>query len=749
MLPTTIRGRLAWLSLIVTCVAVAGAGWAVVATYLREQQGLQQRLSETTRALSLVVDRELSRRQTLVAALAKSPMLRAGQFAAFDGYLRSVLGEDWASVASEDALLLNTALPSGAAMPERRLQRAANGIPFITRGTHVSSLFTGVVTGTRAISIYSAVQTPDGRPAPYNLHINLDARALQRVIEEQRVPDGWIAAVIDRSGVVVAREPDPQRWVGVPATADMRRHLSTSDEGFFESVALDGRRTRAFFSRSPLFGWAFVIAVPDAVLAGSLRRSLVEASVVALLLVATALIATLLVARSIVLPMWRLGGAAGGIDRDPPPRYEPTGLRDVDEVGQVLAGAAERIHAAQHTLKERVAIAVAEAERARARLARNERLEALGRLTGGVAHDVNNLLAVVSSNLFVLERRVPALQGSDQAAAIRRAVQSGAALTRKLLGFSRGQPTHPQALQLDDWLRSVEPMIRTSLGDAGAAPISLECSVAAGTRPARADPAELELALLNLAVNARDAMPAGGRLTIHARDAGAGELADGGGPMVVISVSDTGTGISRELLDRVFEPFFTTKPVGKGSGLGLSQVYGMCSRLGGTVAINSAHGEGTIVSMFLPAAAPGAAAAPPLPASGAAPVAPARLLYVEDNAELASATGAALEAVGYTVERAADADAALTRLDAAPLAFDAVLSDVTMPGAIDGVGLAERLRRTHPALPVVLLTGYAAQIERVQAAGFPVLRKPAPPEDIAAAIEEARRERRLPQRRDA
>lgn len=374
------------------------------------------------------------------------------------------------------------------------------------------------------------------------------------------------------------------------------------------------------------------------------------------------------------------------------------------------------------------------AERA---LVQSQKLEALGQLTGSVAHDFNNLLAVVSNNAFLIERQRSIDKVGPLAAAIRRAVTTGTQLTRQLLAFSRHQAVRPEDVNLGEMLPNTVELLRTTVGSH----ITVSLHLSPGLRAVRVDAAELELALINLALNARHAMPQGGRLTIMARSAAPQEVsALRGGHFVVISASDTGSGIAPELLDRVFEPFFTTKPEGQGTGLGLSQVYATCAQVGGTARIESHPDLGTTVLLFLPAAE-----RQPVPSVVSPPATPmpvdCRLLLVEDNTELAQATQSLLVSFGVVVTRAADAQEALQTLRLGADRFDAVLSDVVMPGELNGLALAQRLRGTHPMLPVVLMTGYTSEIHKALAAGFQVLPKPFVPEDLLNTLTAVRRTR--------
>jgi len=385
--------------------------------------------------------------------------------------------------------------------------------------------------------------------------------------------------------------------------------------------------------------------------------------------------------------------------------------------------------------------------RAEEALRQSQKLEALGQLTGGVAHDFNNLLAVVQNNLHVVAHRFPDVAGTPAYAGMRRAVRSGEQLTRKLLAFSRRQALRPEVLDLAQVIPQIVDMMRLSLGSA----IRVNVDVARGVPAVKIDRSELELALLNLATNARGAMRGSGRIDVVAREAYRADLPPefvldprrDAGRFVLLSVTDDGEGMTPEVLERAFEPFFTTRPEGKGTGLGLSQVYGLCAQSGGTARIASTPGAGTTVSLILPASEERPIAAEPAGAGTVTEV-NAHVLVVDDNADLAQATAAVLVAMGARVTVAADPAAAMRVLSAAGHGIDIVLSDVVMPGGMSGIDLARALEGSHPRLPVVLATGYTTELGSAVAAGFVVLQKPVAPATLATALDQALRRRASP-----
>ncbi len=344
------------------------------------------------------------------------------------------------------------------------------------------------------------------------------------------------------------------------------------------------------------------------------------------------------------------------------------------------------------------------------------RIDALGRLTGGVAHDFNNLLTVIQGNAEILGRRLKKMDESDRASAerslsaIRTATDRAAKLTRQLLVFARGGPAGPVAVDLT---RKVEELMAAMAQLAGEG-VVIDTSIEPDLPPVSVDPLQLEAALLNLAANARDAMDGLGRLEISLRREG---------EWVALTMRDEGTGFDPAVLARVFEPFFTTKPVGQGTGLGLSQVYGLMKNAGGDVRAANAPGGGGMVSLlFPPSTAPAAPAdkpTAPIPLQGAGLEG---VLLVDDNDAVRATTAAFLRECGLAVIEAPDAQRALQLLETARV--EAVISDIIMPGDMDGISLAETIRGRWPNLPVMLVSGYSARAADAQARGFPVLNKP-------------------------
>jgi signal transduction histidine kinase/CheY-like chemotaxis protein len=339
------------------------------------------------------------------------------------------------------------------------------------------------------------------------------------------------------------------------------------------------------------------------------------------------------------------------------------------------------------------------------------RIDALGRLTGGVAHDFNNLLTVIQGNAEILGRRVKDLPQAERSlAAIRTATDRAAKLTRQLLVFARGGPAGPVAVDLG---RKVEELTAAMAQLVGSG-VVIDTSVEPGLPPVSVDPLQLEAALLNLAANARDALDGAGRMQITLRREG---------PWVALIVADQGAGFDPGVLSRVFDPFFTTKPVGQGTGLGLSQVYGLMKGAGGRVtASNAASGGGVVTLLFPPSTLPADTVDDPLEPAAPAGAGLEGVLLVDDNDAVRATTAAYLRECGLSVIEAPDAVRALELLQTARV--EAVMSDIIMPGDMDGISLAQTIQTRWPALPVLLVSGYSERAAEAQARGFHVLNKP-------------------------
>jgi PAS domain S-box-containing protein len=364
-----------------------------------------------------------------------------------------------------------------------------------------------------------------------------------------------------------------------------------------------------------------------------------------------------------------------------------------------------------------------------------QKFEAIGQLTGGIAHDFNNLLQVLAGGISILERQMYGDSVRRMLEGMRRATTRGASLTRQLLAFSRRQALQPEPVNLAYQIEHMRDILdRTLRGD-----VVVEAQLPEALWAVLVDPNELELTVLNLCVNARDAMPKGGVITIQAENRAGLVREDLAGDFVALSIRDTGTGMSPEVMEHIFEPFFTTKEVGKGSGLGLAQVYGFAKQSGGTVIAESRLGVGTNVTLLLPRSQQQASPAFPKDTGTRAPreSLAGSILLVEDDEEVATLVSEMLREIGYSVTRAASSEAALGALADGRI-VDLVFSDIMMPGPMNGFELAQEIRRRRPRQKILLTSGYPDAASRSdEDGGFVILRKPYEIQDLKVSLERA------------
>ncbi|HTJ02024.1 MAG TPA: ATP-binding protein [Methylovirgula sp.] len=413
-------------------------------------------------------------------------------------------------------------------------------------------------------------------------------------------------------------------------------------------------------------------------------------------------------------------------------QYEvQTLLEDRERAAAALEGlVAERTKELQEKNAE-LRTQMAERARVEETLRQAQRIEAIGQLTGGVAHDFNNLLTVISGGLEMLRRNKDPKRRDRLMDGMQQAAQRGATLTKQLLAFSRRQELKPEPIDVAHQIGGMRELLNRSLrGD-------VVFEFADDLWAVEVDAGELEFVVLNLTVNARDAMPNGGEIVVRAENCRALNRDNLKGDYVRLSVSDTGTGMPPEVLARVFEPFYTTKEIGKGSGLGLAQVYGFARQSHGAVLIDSAVGQGTTVSLYLPRSDKIPREQHQLiniPIDSSVPQSAGLVLLVEDDDEVAKLASEMLGQLGYEVVRVASATAALGAL-ANGRAIDLVFSDVMMPGGMNGVELAREIRHRRIELPVLLTSGYAEAVAlEAEAAGIHILPKPYRLDELSAAL---------------
>ncbi len=553
-------------------------------------------------------------------------------------------------------------------------------------GLHVSESFTGRATNIASFAVSRRRTTADGRFDGI-IHVAVSPEYFAQFFAQASPPMDGVAILVRADGAVLVRSPFRDSNRPFPPDSPMMRQFARQPAGgFFSAVSATDGKERFYAYRAvgtfPLF---IGFGVEHDVVFARWHRNVIAYGVVA------ALAGLVLLATS-----WL---ALRGF------QSERSALLALKREAEQRAAVEERLRQAQ-------------------------KVEALGQLTGGIAHDFNNLLQALAGCLTLIARRSAEPQLRPLIDAGQQAVDRGAKLVRQLMAFSRRQALRPEPVDVRDRVLGMSDLLARALR----ADIRLVTDFAPRLWPVAVDPTQFEMALINLAANARDAMPGSGALTIRAVNVTLGEGDPSGltGDFVRLSVSDTGAGMTPEVAARAFDPFFTTKEVGKGTGLGLSQVYGLVAQSGGAAWIDSRPGAGTTVVLLLRRSA-----VPPGGAEEARPVAGlssrgGHVLLVEDDPVVAATVAAALEDAGYTVTGVPNADAALPLL-AGPGRLDLLFSDVVMPGALNGLDLAREAVRLRPGMPVLLTTGYSKDI--AQADGLRLLPKPYRIEDLIRALD--------------
>ena len=710
----SIRTRLLLLVFAVWLPAMAGFGVLARSTYLHETQAATQHIRDLARSISLVVDSELDKRAAIAYTLGAARSLKEGELERFYEHARRATEGTGNTVLVVDATrqVLNTRKPFGSELP---LRGWVTDPPLVSGAPIVTDLLTSRVTGAPVLTVLAA--EPGVETQRYNIGVAFGPDVIQHVLDAQKMPDGAVASVLDGKYQTVARSRDPKKWLGSKAASATIAAASAGRlDQPFESMSHEGEPTIAVVARSARYGWTVGVGLPRSALAKPAIRVTIQAFLAAGALAAIGLLLALFFARQIGGPVLALSDAAAELGRDRIPAPLRTGLFEADQVGAALHEAGARSARATEQLESRVAEAIRQTQEAQTRLLDGQKHEAIGRLTGGLAHDLNNFLQTMSTGLQVLDRLVKEDSGRRVIEASTRALDKAATLVRQMLAFGRSQTLKPQAIDLHDFVLRCEDLMGRAVGGK----VRLTADIEPGLPPLMADPTQFELALLNLVFNARDAMPGGGTVMIRGRLASATQAATlPAGRYLAVDVVDTGGGMDAEVLQRVFEPYFTTKAVGVGSGLGLPQVRAFALQSGGAATISSERGVGTTVSLLLPVTSDpvrevGAAAA------AAAEFMPLRVLFVEDDLLVSSVVVPALRAAGHSVRHSLNGDAAVRALQDGGL-FDVVFTDVVMPGTMSGLDLAAWCQANIPAMAVIVATGYTTQhID----AGVKVLSKP-------------------------
>jgi signal transduction histidine kinase len=699
----TIRSRLILLVLAVLIPSIVAALITMAYVYQARERSTEQSLLEMSRVLLLMVDRKMEHRKAFLTMLAVSPALARADLEVFREELVAAAVAARAMVFVYDTTgrpLLGSADLELAVIPPEALEGTRRG----PRGNIVTNSY-AATDGVPSYAILREV-TADGE-VDFQIGMIIPLDQFQHILAQLGLPPSWVGVVFDGNGIIVSRTRDPHLHAGQPAHGDLLRALRERSSGVFQMQNRVGVPSYIAFHKADITNWAFMLAVPEREVRIDAWRALGMLGFFAMFLLVLAVLLATWMGHTIVKPMRILTGQAERLGDEEAVSARATGLRETDIVSAAMAQASLQIQNAQRTLEARVAEAVAESKRSQAILLQSQKLEALGRLTGGIAHDFNNLLQTLTLGLQVSELLSTHPDVKKALESCQGAVGRAARLTRQLMAFGKHQVSEAKQMDLRNHLLAMEDLLRGALRR----DMTLRLDLAEDLWPVHGDPLQFELAILNLALNARDATQGVGTVLISADNfrARTDEIVGlDAGDYVRLSFRDSGEGMSPEVLERAMNPFFTTKPAGKGSGLGLAQVYGFATQSMGAVRIQSEVGRGTTVVLFLPRSLTADADDPDT--STASPAGPGRtvtVLVVEDDVLVRDVLVPALTAHDFYVITAGDADEALEQFERHPV--EIVFSDVVMPGSMNGVRLAEIIRRRRPDMPVVLASGYSEE----------------------------------------
>ncbi len=682
------------------------------------------------RTLAALVENEIDAHVAMGTTLSRSTALQASDLAAFSREAAQAIEfvpGSWISLSSPDGqILASTLAPLRTEWPRHSapdvIQRG-----FATRRPQVGDMIFGNVS--KRWTAFVEVPVFRNDTPLYSISISLSPDRFHAMLRKQ-FTRGEVVAIVDRNKNFVARIPDHDARVGTRSSEGWRSAMARSAEGSTRNQTVEGDWSVTGYAATS-HGWTAGIAQLESDLAVPLRSILWTGLLAAAVLTLLSLGMAGLIARHASKGITDLAANARRLGRAEPIVPHPAPFVEAKTITDALVTARNELErragllsAANCELESKVALRTSELtaeirrrEETETTLRQAQKMDAIGQLTGGIAHDFNNMLTIIMGNLDTVKRRLSSL---DSGATLEKPIEaalagsrSAAKLTHRLLAFSRQQPLEPATLNLNTLVSGLSDMLTRTVGEH----IKIETVLGAGLWPVFADANQLENSLLNLVINARDAMPNGGKLTIetgnaYLDEAYAARFGDlKAGQYAVLIVSDTGTGIAANQIDKVFEPFFTTKAIGTGTGLGLAMVHGFVRQSGGHVRIYSEMGQGTAVKLYLPrclktgempAAPRGNVAAVEVPSRA---VDGETVLLVEDDGGVLEYSREALEDLGYRVLGADSGEAALELLSRTGR-IDLLFTDVVLGGSLSGRQLADEIGKLRPTLPVLFTTGY-------------------------------------------
>jgi signal transduction histidine kinase len=714
--------------------------WGLINRAIDEQR---TSLLYAARSIAAGVDAKLGKYIALGEALARSPTLLDDSLDAFNVEARRHFpsgGRAWVLVADVNGQqLLNTLIQAGEPLPLRTMRGIeAQQRAFATGRIVISDVLRGKIAQDWVINVEIPILR-NGQPFRV-LAVGIRHQEFRHVLSVRDLPKSWLAGLIDGQGRFIDRVPQGDAQVGQPASEGWRA-IKDRGDGLFEFNSLEGDPLIHANAHPSIGSWTVGVAVKKAELQAAAWDAARWAVFLGAGLSAASLVLAGMLARQITGPIKQLRRSFADISTEPakPIAAGPPEIMELQDT--LYSAAAEQQKASQALLGalSKLEREMGLREEAQAALAKSQRMEAVGQLAGGMAHDFNNVLAAISSHLDMVTLRSPdekvrkAVQGAMDA------IEMGASLNRRLLSFSRRSGVGLETVDLNDRVRGTIELLQRTLGDQ----VTVTWNCSPDPCPVSANSGDVDNALLNLAINARDAMPSGGLLTIETRhvtldaDAAARIANARPGDFVRLTVRDTGQGMTPGVLGRAMEPFFTTKE--QGTGLGLATVYGLAQRSNGFVAIHSVAGKGTTVHLYFPKVDGGPTVSRAALASEQAPLGHGeRILVVEDNDKVRDAVAGRLESLGYAVLQARSGFEAVELLQSEePVAL--MFSDIVLPGGVTGYDVAGWVRSRKPHVKVVLTSGYSnlppAASEAIRE--IRVLDKPYTRQQLAHVLREA------------
>jgi signal transduction histidine kinase len=724
----------------------------------------KQALLLNAKTLASLVDNEIQTHIAIASTLAYSPALKSNNLPEFwteaTNALQFVSGSSLDLADSEGNILLTTSQPPGIPI-EWKLPSAWVNATFATTGSHVGNIAEHGITNKLTVTVTTPIVLSSQKK--YILSINIPPERFQKLLSG-KFNSGEVVGILDANQKFVARIPDIQHRLGTLASDGWRNAIAKSPQGWTENKVLEGDWSMTGYAPTSR-GWNVGVAQLESAFEGPFQNILLSSLAATFFLAGLGLLVAVAIARHSSKGMSAIAKSARDLGNGKPVVELPAPFKEAQIISRNLAAASSELdrrrtalNLANAELEQKVAERtmslqqeMARREESETTLRQVQKIETIGQLTGGIAHDFNNMLTIIMGNLDTVQRR---LAKSDDKSNLKQPIanalkgaKSAADMTQRLLAFSRQQALQPKPLSLNALVADVSNMLTRTVGEN----TRLETVLAAGLWQTFADANQVENALVNLVVNARDAMPEGGKLSIETANvslddnyaARFGDLK--AGQYVMLSVTDEGSGIPPDKLEKVFEPFFTTKGPGKGTGLGLAMIHGFAKQSGGHIRIYSEVGHGTTVKLYLPRLAGEQSVTASPEENSAIKIGMPRakkgeiILLVEDEPGVRDYAVSVLQDLGYKVLPASDGVQALAMYKNANR-VDLLFTDVILGGTLNGRELADSIRSVTPSLPVLFTTGYTRNAifhhGRLDP-GVNLLNKPYTQQDLAAKIRNA------------